>query len=105
MQPHPQINRRLSALLLALALSGCVAASRPDLQPIPPPVQVRLVYQPIDSGLLTCKKPALVDPDATDLDLVGALNRVWDAWADCAGKLAAIARLQNGPQSRFNSVL
>ena len=84
----------LSALLLAPALSGC--AAEPKLQPIPAPVVERLVYRPIDSGLLTCRQwPA--GEGGTDLDAVSEANRGFDAWLDCWRKIEKIKELLSTP--------
>jgi len=82
----------LWGLLCAAALSGCAADNKPELAPIPGPVQVRIERQPIDGGLLTCAPEPAFDPAAIadDLDLLGLLYRFRDAGADCRNKLGWI---------------
>ena len=50
------------------------------------------MYRPLSAGLLTCRTFPPIAAE-TDLDAVGLLNRGYDAWADCAGKLEAIRKL------------
>jgi hypothetical protein len=80
--------------MLTLVLSGCVAEQKPDLKPLPQPVLTKLVYQPIDSGLLVCPVPDLSGPLITDVDLAGAAHRILDAWDICHRHLNKIAELQ-----------
>jgi hypothetical protein len=89
----------LSGLLCATALSGCAADHKPDLAPIPAPVQIRIERQPIDAGLLTCAGAPAFDPAAiaTDLDLLALAHRYFEAWSDCANKLARIRKAQAEP--------
>lgn len=88
------IFRSLSALLLLVSMTGCDAAKRPDLAPPPTSAVTRLVYQPIDGGLLTCRKAPALPEDPTDFDATAMLAGIYDAWEDCFLKLQKIRERQ-----------
>lgn len=53
----------------------------------------KLVYKPLDAGLLTCKAAPTDAVVVDDLDAVGLYNRARDAWEDCWRHLRCIANI------------
>ena len=86
-----------AALLLALSpvlLTGC-ASSEPPL--VVTKIQVERVTPPM--GLLACLSDP--EPPVTESQAVVAsyLVNLWEAWADCSGKIDALRRLYATPDA------
>lgn len=88
--------RPLTILPALLLITACAGQGQSSLEPIPPAVEVRYVYRPMDGALLTCKAAPTETEGESQLDLAGLYNRTLDAWADCYRKLAEVRRKTTG---------